>query len=154
LPELLRIGRETAEGLAAAHARGLVHRDVKPANIWLEGEQAEVKVLDFGLARRQADVGLTQPGLVVGTLAYMAPEQACGTAVDHRCDLFSLGVVLYRMCTGRLPFRGDTPLETLNALANETPVAPHRVDGTVPLPLSEFVMQLLDKNPAKRPASA
>ena len=97
LPEVLRIGRETAEGLAAAHSRGLVHRDVKPANIWLEEGRGRVRIVDFGLARgAEPDAQFTQAGAVIGTPAYMAPEQANGTAVDARCDLFSLGAVLYR----------------------------------------------------------
>src|SRR5205085_3458272 len=103
-----RLGREAAEGLAAAHARGLVHRDVKPANLWLEAPRGRVKVLDFGLARpaepdRDAPDRLTRDGAVVGTPAFMAPEQARGAAVDFRADLFGLGAVLYRLCTGRLP---------------------------------------------------
>ena len=101
LDDVLRIGREVSEGLAAAHATGLIHRDIKPANIWLEAPRSRVKILDFGLARAAAqESGLTQQGAIIGTPAYMAPEQGRGGAVDARCDLFSLGVVLYRMCTG------------------------------------------------------
>src|SRR5580658_9826283 len=99
--EVLRIGREIAEALGAAHASGLIHRDIKPGNIWLEAPRGRVKILDFGLARAASqDAGLTQQGAIVGTPAYMAPEQARGASVDARCDLFSLGVVLYRLCTG------------------------------------------------------
>src|SRR6185312_7204925 len=102
LRDIVRIGREVAEGLAAAHASGLIHRDIKPANVWLEGERGRVKVLDFGLARAaREDTQLTQSGAIVGTPAYMAPEQARGETVDPRCDLFSLGSVLYQMCTGQ-----------------------------------------------------
>ncbi len=108
LPEVLRIGRETAEGLAAAHEKKLIHRDIKPANLWLEAPRGRVKILDFGLARPVAQEScLTQHGAVIGTPAYMAPEQGGGQAVDTRCDLFSLGVVLYRLCTGQLPFHGS-----------------------------------------------
>ncbi|MBM4073393.1 MAG: serine/threonine protein kinase [Planctomycetes bacterium] len=110
--QVARVGRQVALGLAAAHDQGLIHRDIKPANIWLEAStgresgESHVKILDFGLARALADdMHLTQPGAILGTPAYMAPEQARGEAVDHRCDLFSLGVVLYRLATGRLPFR-------------------------------------------------
>ena len=103
LPEILRIGMQTAAGLAAAHAQGLVHRDVKPANILLENGIERVKLTDFGLARAAADAGMTQSGIVAGTPHYMAPEQARAEATDHRADLFSLGSTLYAMCTGVPP---------------------------------------------------
>src|SRR6185295_2591420 len=109
LGEVLRIGREIALALAAAHARGLVHRDVKPANVWLETPARRVKLLDLGLARPQAaDACITNPGLVVGTPMYMAPEQARAEPLDGRADLFSLGCVLYQMVTGQPPFQGMT----------------------------------------------
>ena len=100
LPEILRIGMQTAAGLAAAHAQGLVHRDVKPANILLENGVERVRLTDFGLARAAADAAMTQSGMVAGTPHYMAPEQARGETADHRADLFSLGSTLYAMCTG------------------------------------------------------
>jgi serine/threonine protein kinase len=107
LAEILRIGRETANGLAAAHARGLVHRDIKPSNLWLEAPTGRVKILDFGLARLNSGTcQASQVGLIVGTPAFMAPEQARGEAVDYRADLFSLGCVLYWLCTSELPFKG------------------------------------------------
>src|SRR5207245_1729053 len=107
LAEVLRIGREIAEGLAAAHAAGLIHRDIKPGNIFLEGPRGRVKILDFGLARgADDDAHLTQSGAIAGTPAYMAPEQANAAPVDHRCDLFSLGCVLYRLLSGKVPFSG------------------------------------------------
>ena len=116
--EVLRIGREIAQGLAAAHERGLIHRDIKPANLWLEGEHGRIKILDFGLARAAQDsVHLTQSGLIVGTPSFMAPEQSRATGVDHRADLFSLGCVLYRCCTGRLPFKGTDTISILASLA-------------------------------------
>src|SRR5262249_37030209 len=114
LAEVLRIGRETALGLAAAHAHGLVHRDIKSANLWLEGPAGRGKLLDFGLARVEADqTHLTQLGMIVGTPAYMAPEQAEGKPVDQRCDLFSLGCVLYEMSTGTPPFHRETTIAVL-----------------------------------------
>ena len=114
LAQILRIGREMARGLAAAHQRGLVHRDIKPANVWLEAPQGRVKILDFGLARgTKDDSQLTQSGAIVGTPAYMSPEQANGHKVDHRTDLFSLGCVLYRLCTGQMPFKGENTMATL-----------------------------------------
>src|SRR4029450_1414123 len=113
LAETLRIGRETAEGLAAAHETGLVHRDVKPANIWVE-PSGRVKILDFGLARpSEGRTGLTLTGNILGTPEFMSPEQARGQIVDARCDLFSLGAVLYCLCTGELPFQGESLMALL-----------------------------------------
>jgi WD40 repeat protein/serine/threonine protein kinase len=153
--EVLRIGKEVAGGLAAAHKAGLIHRDIKPTNIWLEGPQARVKILDFGLARAASqDAGLTQPGAIIGTPSYMAPEQASGEAVDARCDLWSLGVVLYRMGTGTLPFRGKDTVSTLLAVAMNEPLAPAEIKPEVPAGLSELVMRLLAKNRDQRIASA
>ncbi len=155
LGEVVRIGRETATGLAAAHARGLIHRDIKPANLWLEGETGRVKILDFGLARAAADdVHLTQPGAIMGTPAYMAPEQAGGQSVDARCDLFSLGCVLYRLSTGVQPFAGSDAISTLMAVATHHPSPPCVVDRRVPVALSELIMRLLAKKPEDRPESA
>lgn len=155
VPELLRFGRELAWGLAAAHAKGLIHRDIKPANIWLEAPSARVKILDFGLARAVGDpTKLTQTGYVVGTPAYMAPEQARGLPVDHRCDLFSLGVVLYRMGTGAYPFQGETTMALLSALAMDTPKSVSHLNADLPPEFADLVMQLLAKNPTARPQSA
>ena len=133
LDEALRVCREIALALAAAHARGLVHRDVKPANVWLETPTRRVKLLDFGLARPQTDdVNLTNPGMVVGTPMYMAPEQARGEEIDGRTDLFSLGCVLYQMLTGRPPFEGPTTLAVLTAVVTETPPPPHHYNPAIP----------------------
>jgi serine/threonine protein kinase len=155
--EVLRIARQTAIGLAVAHERGLIHRDVKPSNIWLEarGEGGRVKILDFGLARSVAgDANLTRSGAILGTPAYMAPEQARGQPVDHRADLFSLGCVLYRACTGQPPFRGADVISTLMAVAEHTPPPPHQLNPQVPAGLAALIMQLLAKDPAARPSSA
>ena len=155
LAEVLRIGREIADGLGAAHATGLIHRDIKPANIWLEAPRARVKILDFGLARAASqDAGLTQQGAIIGTPAYMAPEQGRGETVDARCDLFSLGVVLYRLCSGRQPFRGNDSVSTLLSIAMDQPTAPILVNFELPQELSDLVMRLLEKDPAKRIATA
>src|SRR5579871_4484645 len=153
--EALRITRETAEGLAAAHEHGLIHRDIKPANIFLEGEKGRVKILDFGLARRRGeDAQLTQQGVILGTPAYMAPEQASGQKVDSRCDLFSLGCVLYRLTTGQLPFQGADAVATLIAVTTTEPPEPRRLNPNLPEPVSRFILHLLAKNPIDRPLSA
>jgi hypothetical protein len=158
LAEVVRIGWETAEGLAAAHAAGVIHRDIKPANIWLDATSGgRVRLLDFGLARlaQAADEqNLTQSGAIAGTPGYLSPEQGRGEKVDGRADLFSLGVVLYRLCTGELPFRGPDTMSTLTAIALHDPSPPHVVNPTVPSALSDLVMRLLAKDPARRPASA
>jgi serine/threonine protein kinase len=152
--EVLRVGREAAEGLAAAHHQGLVHRDVKPGNIWLRQPGGSVVLLDFGLARPWRGPGLTAPREVLGTLSYMSPEQAAGGPVDSRSDLFSLGCVLYRLCTGKLPFPGAGVLESTEAEALGRLRPPAEVEASVPAALSELVMRLLAWNPADRPASA
>jgi tRNA A-37 threonylcarbamoyl transferase component Bud32 len=153
--EALRIGREIAAGLHAAHERGLIHRDIKPANVWLEGETGRVKLLDFGLAQRiQETTRLTQSGLLVGTPCYMAPEQARGDEVTTRADLYSLGCVLYRCATGRVPFQEDNILALLTAVALDTPPSAQELNPTLPQEFSEAIMRLLAKDPAERPGSA
>ncbi len=155
LAEILRIGRETARGLAAAAQAGLIHRDIKPANLWLEGAEGRVKILDFGLARAAGDNSqLTQTGAIMGTPAYMAPEQARGETVTARCDVFSLGCVLYKMSTGLQPFKGTDPVSTLMAVAMEQPIPPLELNPGIPRELSDLVMKLLEKDPDRRPASA
>jgi WD40 repeat protein/predicted Ser/Thr protein kinase len=155
ISEALRISREIAEGLAAAHEHGLIHRDIKPGNVWLEGKRGRVKILDFGLARATGDdMHLTQSGAIVGTPAYMAPEQARGEALDHHCDLFSLGCVLYRMVTGVLPFHGKDTMSMLQALATQHPRSPRELNPQLPLALNNLIQRLLAKNVADRPASA
>lgn len=155
LSETLRIGKEISRALAAAHATGLIHRDIKPANVWLESPNGRVKLLDFGLARpQQTDVHLTGSGLVMGTPAYMAPEQARAKPLDARADLFALGCVLYRMSSGRLPFPGNTLLDIMVALFQETPKPPSYYSLGLPKELDELVMHLLEKNPGNRPESA
>ena len=156
--EVVRIGRESALGLMAAHAKGLVHRDVKPANIWLEdrpGCPARVKILDFGLAKPgETDVALTGSGLIAGTPQYMAPEQARGETVDARADLFALGCVLYRITTGRPPFQGPSVTAVLTAVAVDTPPPPRSLNPELPPALSHLIVRLLEKDPANRPSSA
>ncbi|VTR99815.1 protein kinase domain-containing protein [Tuwongella immobilis] len=164
VPNALRLGREIALGLAAAHARGMIHRDIKPSNIWIEfdpntsqikpTESGRVKILDFGLAHREDDLRMTLSDAIIGTPGYMAYEQARGELVDHRADLFSLGVVLYEMVTGVRPFNGKEVLFYRISLAMDQPRAPAELDATIPMDVSQFIMRLLEKDPAKRPASA
>jgi hypothetical protein len=148
--EVVRIGMQTAAGLAAAHAQGLIHRDVKPANLLLEDGLAKVKITDFGLARTADDVGLTRDGVVAGTPEYMAPEQARGEAIDHRADLFSLGCVLYALCTGVPPFRGRSAVAVLRRVSDEEPAAIRSMNPAVPAWLEAMVTRLLAKDPAAR----
>jgi eukaryotic-like serine/threonine-protein kinase len=153
--EVVRVARETAQGLAAIHRRGLVHRDIKPSNIWLEAGRGNVRILDFGLVRPvQTADALTLTGYVVGTPAFMSPEQARGDATDARSDLFSLGCVLYCVCTGQAPFRGSSLMAQLTALAVDTPRPVHEVNPRIPAPLSRLAARLLAKDPAQRPQSA
>jgi serine/threonine protein kinase len=155
LAHVVRIARETALGLAAAHDLGLVHRDIKPANLWLEAPNGRVKVLDFGLAKPVGtDTELTASGAVQGTPAFMSPEQARGLRVDHRTDLWSLGAVLYRLCTGRNPFAGPSVTAVLVALGTEEPTPVRELNPNVPEVLAELIHQLLAKQPEDRPQTA
>jgi serine/threonine protein kinase len=153
--EVVRIGRQIAEGLAAAHATGLIHRDIKPANILIEaGPDRCVKITDFGLARAADDASLTQSGLVTGTPMYMAPEQAQCDALDHRADLFSLGSVLYTICSGRPPFRASSTLAVLRRVAEDTPRPIPEIIPEVPQWLCDIIAKLHAKSPDDRYQSA
>jgi hypothetical protein len=148
--ETLRIGIQVATGLAAAHAQGLIHRDIKPANILLENGVERVKITDFGLARAVDDAGLSQSGVVAGTPPYMAPEQAEGKPVDQRADLFSLGSVLYALCTGRAPFRASTTMAVLKRVCEDTPRPIREINPGVPDGLVEIIGKLHAKKPVER----
>ena len=153
--EVLRIGREVAAGLAAAHKCDLIHRDIKPDNIWIEKETGRAKILDFGLVRSTSeDSGLTQTGIVLGTPKYMAPEQAQGTDVDHRCDLFSLGNLLYHLASGSPPFAGENLTATLIAVAQADCETIQQVCPDMQPELADLIMQLLQKDRDQRPRSA
>jgi len=145
LKEILRIGKQTADGLAAAHAQGLIHRDVKPANILLQNGIERVQITDFGLARAVDDVDITRIGEVAGTPEYMSPEQAQAQPVDVRSDLFSLGSVLYAMCTGRSAFRADTTMGVLRRVCDDTPRPICEIHAEAPDWLVAIVDRLLEK---------
>ncbi len=154
LKEILRIGRQVAAGLAAAHEQGLIHRDIKPSNILLQNSVERVQITDFGLARAKDDVGITRTGEVAGTPQYMSPEQAEAKQVDERSDLFSLGSVLYAMCTGRSPFRAETTMASLKRVCEDTPRPIRQINPDVPEWLVVITDRLLEKDPDDRFQSA
>ena len=152
--EVLRIGMHIAKALEASHAKGVVHRDVKPDNILLDSATGGVKLTDFGLARIVGDFRFTQSGIVIGTPPFMSPEQALGKTVDPRSDLFSLGSVIYAMCTGRVPFDDNQTMSTLESVCNAQTVPPQQLNPAVPDWLADLIRWLHARQPEDRPESA
>ncbi len=163
LDQIIEIANALAQALAAAHEKGIVHRDLKPANVMVT-DDGRVKVLDFGLAKdvrvdKSSDATLTSAaqtavGVVMGTLPYMSPEQIAGRAIDHRTDIFSLGVILYEMTSGRRPFEGESSAELASAILRDTPRALNELRLDVPEELSRVIRRCLEKIPADRFSSA
>ncbi len=153
--EIFSYARQIASGLAAAHARGIVHRDIKPANIWIEEPTGRVKILDFGLALAIGPSdSLSSRGAVVGTPGYLSPEQAQSEPLDDRSDLYSVGVVLYELCCGRLPFPAKTVPEQLIKIIAHVPERPDEINKNLPRPYADLIMQLIAKEPCERIRSA
>jgi eukaryotic-like serine/threonine-protein kinase len=164
ITEFLQIGIQIIDAIAEAHARGIVHRDLKPANIMISSK-GYAKLLDFGLARIQkipdsselSQVQTwtkTKPGIIAGTIAYMSPEQALGKQIDHRTDIFSTGVVFYEMATGRKPFAGSNPSETIDKIVHSQPESIARLNYSVPQELERIIRKCLEKDPDRRYQSA
>jgi dienelactone hydrolase/predicted Ser/Thr protein kinase len=149
LEDALNLTAQAAEGLEAAHQKGIVHRDIKSANIMVT-DKGQAKIMDFGLAKLRGGSSLTREGATIGTVAYMSPEQARGEKVDHRTDIWSLGVVFYEMLTGELPFRGERDVSLLYSIVHEEPQSLKERKPPVPPELQRVIERALSKNPASR----
>ena len=151
----IHIALQIAEALQAAHARGVVHRDLKPANVQLVERGSDpdfVKLLDFGVAKiTESNIKLTQTGMIVGSPAYMSPEQASGKTVDHRTDIYAFGVILFEMLTGRIPFPGKSATEILLGHVSAPPPSPRNINPAIPPPLESIILACLAKDPGDRP---
>jgi predicted ATPase/tRNA A-37 threonylcarbamoyl transferase component Bud32 len=150
---VLRVSIDICNALQYAHSQGVLHRDIKPENILIT-EEGTAKLMDFGLAKMLGQSSITQEGMIVGTVAYVAPEIALGKGSDARSDLYSFGAVLYEMVTGRPPFQGEDPVKVIFSHIHDHPVSPSRLNPKVPQALAECIMKLLEKEPGKRYQSA
>ena len=151
---IVRIGLQIAQGLAAAHRDGLIHRDIKPGNILLDRGTERIRVADFGLARVANEVSSTRSGVIAGTPQYMAPEQVRGETCDAQSDLFSLGAVMYELCTGHAPFRADSVYGVMQRIVHDDPRSIREQNPDIPEWLEQFVLRLLDKDKARRFSSS
>jgi serine/threonine protein kinase/Tfp pilus assembly protein PilF len=147
------VAKQVCEGLAEAHRLGIIHRDLKPQNIMVD-EEGNVRIMDFGIARSLKEKGITGAGVLVGTPEYMSPEQVEGKEVDERSDIYSLGIVIYEMVTGRAPFEGDTPLSVALKQKTESPPHPKKLNSQLPEALDSLILRCLEKDKAKRYQSA
>ncbi|GAB4375754.1 MAG: hypothetical protein Kow0042_21410 [Calditrichia bacterium] len=147
--EAVRLSIQLSEGLAKAHEKGIVHRDIKPANLMITTDNI-LKIVDFGISKLKGTSGLTRPGVIIGTPAYMAPEQVAGGRIDHRVDIWALGVILFEMLTTVLPFNGDSDLTLMYAIANEEPLPLEKFRPDAPPALRNIILRALAKNPDQR----
>ena len=145
----ISIAKQVCEGLAEAHRLGVVHRDLKPQNIMVDSE-GNARIMDFGIARAIRTKSITETGMIIGTPEYMSPEQVEGVDVDHQSDLYSLGVILFEMLTGRVPFRGETPLSVILKHKTEPPPDPRKFDDQIPLGISRLILKCMEKDKSKR----
>ena len=143
------IAKQVCEGLVEAHRLGVVHRDLKPQNIMVDSE-GNARIMDFGIARSIRTKSITETGMIIGTPEYMSPEQVEGVGVDHRSDLYSLGVILFEMLTGRVPFQGETPLSVILKHKTEQPPDPRRFDDQIPVDISQMILKCMEKDKNKR----
>jgi len=146
---VLSIGKQVCDGLAEAHSLGVVHRDLKPQNIMID-KGGNAKIMDFGIARSIRERGITGPSVMIGTPEYMSPEQAEAKEVDHRSDIYSLGIILYEMATGKVPFEGDTALSIAMKHKGEIPKSPKEINPNIPADLSGLILKCLEKDKARR----